>query len=140
MKPLVLNTRIYSCNLIRNDITYRWRGRYNEDTDLSLRILKDGMCTVQFNAFLQFKVTTQTVSGGNSKEFYDGEGTMPKSKMLADMHPDVARVAWRFGRWHHHVNYTPFKRNKLKRRADLKVQEGIDNFGMELKIDPNFKG
>ena len=30
-----LNTRIYSCILIRNDIPYRWRGRYNEDTDLS---------------------------------------------------------------------------------------------------------
>jgi len=30
----VLNTRIYSCLLIKNSIPYRWRGRYNEDTDL----------------------------------------------------------------------------------------------------------
>ena len=36
--PFVTNTRIYSCNLIRNDLALRWRGRYNEDTDLSLRI------------------------------------------------------------------------------------------------------
>lgn len=28
----LLNTRIYSCILIKNDIPYRWRGRYNEDT------------------------------------------------------------------------------------------------------------
>ena len=30
----ILNTRIYSCILIRNDIPYRWRGKYNEDTDV----------------------------------------------------------------------------------------------------------
>jgi hypothetical protein len=53
--PFVLNTRIYSCNLILNRSPYRWRGRYNEDTDLSLRMLKDGWCTIQFNAFLQYR-------------------------------------------------------------------------------------
>ena len=31
------NTRIYSRNLIRTDLSLRQRGRYNEDTDLSLR-------------------------------------------------------------------------------------------------------
>lgn len=41
-RPFILNTRIYSCILIKNNIPYRWRGRYNEDTDLSLRVLKDG--------------------------------------------------------------------------------------------------
>ena len=46
--PFYQNTRIYSCILIKNDISYRWRGRYNEDTDLSLRALKDGWCTVLF--------------------------------------------------------------------------------------------
>jgi len=50
--PYILNTRIYSCLLIDNYANYRWRGRYNEDTDLSLRVLKDGLCTIQFNAFL----------------------------------------------------------------------------------------
>ena len=55
----VMNTRIYSFLLIRNDIPYRWRGRYNEDTDLSLRVLKDGWCTIQFNSFLAGKATTQ---------------------------------------------------------------------------------
>ncbi len=28
MSPFVKNTRIYSCNLIRNDLSFRWRGRY----------------------------------------------------------------------------------------------------------------
>ena len=77
--PFVKNTRIYSCLLIRNDIPYRWRARYNEDTDLSLRVLKDGWCTVQFNAFIQEKATTQTMKGGN-EEIYK-EGTLNKSKM-----------------------------------------------------------
>jgi len=76
--PFVANTRIYSCLLIRNDIGLRWRGRYNEDTDLSLRVLKRGECTIQMNAFLCGKVTTQRMSGGNTEEFYKDEGTLPK--------------------------------------------------------------
>lgn len=128
----VLNTRIYSCLLIRNDIPYRWRGRYNEDTDLSLRALKDGWCTVQFNAFLQGKVTTQRMKGGNTEEFYKDEGTYNKSKMLEDMHPDCAKVVWRFNRWHHHVDYKPFKKNKLILKKDIIVPDRINNYGMKL--------
>jgi len=130
--PFVLNTRIYSCLLIKNDVPYRWRGRYNEDTDLSLRALKDGLCTVQFNAFLQEKATTQTIKGGNSEEFYDKEGTFKKSKMIEDMHPDVASVVWRFNRWHHHVNYKRFKLNKLVRKKGLVVPKGVNNYGMVI--------
>ena len=130
----VVNTRIYSCSLIRNDLPFRWRLRMNEDTDLSLRVLKSGLCTVQFNAFLQFKMTTQTVAGGyNTAELYKSEGgTKWKSQMLVDAHPDLARIAWRFGRWHHHVDYSGF-RQKLRRRPDLELGEGIDNFGMVLE-------
>lgn len=126
------NTRIYSCLLIQNNIPYRWRGRYNEDTDLSLRVLKDGHCTIQFNAFLQGKVTTQRMRGGNSKVFYDEEGTKKKSQMLAEMHPDVAKVVWRFNRWHHHVDYSQFKHNRLIKKDGLEIPEGVNNYGMEL--------
>lgn len=132
LPPFVLNTRIYSCLLINNFIPYQWRGRYNEDTDLSLRALKDGWCTIQFNAFLQEKATTQTLKGGNTAEFYEKEGTLPKSKMLEDMHPDVAKVVWKFGRWHHHVDYRKFKGNKLIRKPDVTVGDKINNYGMKL--------
>jgi len=132
MPPFTVNTRIYSCNLIRNDVPFRWRCRYNEDTDLSLRMLKAGWATVQFNAFLQFKVPTQTVGGGNTADFYAKEGTLPKSRMLVEQHPDVARLTWRFGRAHHHVDYSRFKGNKLVRRAGVEVREGVDNHGMTL--------
>ena len=131
--PYVLNTRIYSCLLIRNDLTYRWRGRYNEDTDLSLRVLKDGWCTVQFNAFLCGKMTTQRMSGGNTEEFYAHEGTLAKSKMLADLHPDVSKVVWKFNRWHHHVDYRPFRANKLRRKEGLVLPEGNNEYGMVIR-------
>jgi len=133
--PYVLNTRIYSCLLIRNDIPYRWRGRYNEDTDICLRVLKDGWVTLQFNAFLCGKVTTQRMKGGNTADFYAQEGTMAKSQMLADLHPDVAKVVWRFNRWHHHVDYAPFKRNKLIRKQGLNIPQGINDYGMTI-VDP----
>jgi hypothetical protein len=133
MPPYVLNTRIYSCNFIKNNSPYRWRGRYNEDTDLSLRILKDGFCTIQFNAFLQGKVNTQQIKGGNTKEFYAKEGTLPKSQMLVDMHPDVAELKWRFNRWHHYVDYRGFKNNKLIKKDNLIIPKGINNYGMILK-------
>ena len=139
MPPYVLNTRIYSCNLIRNDVEFRWRGRYNEDTDLSLRMLKANYATVQFNAFLQYKMPTQVVKGGNTAEFYAKEGTKPKSEMLARMHPDVARVVYKFGRWHHHVDYGPFKGIPLRRRPGVEIADGVDNYGMilEQRVDPD---
>lgn len=130
LPPYILNTRIYSCALIRNDVPYRWRGRYNEDTDLSLRMLKDGWVTVQFNAFLQEKVMTQRVKGGNTDALYAEDGTLPKSQMLADLHPDVASVVWKFNRWHHEVDYSRFRTNVPKRRVGITVKDGVDDFGM----------
>jgi len=128
--PFITNTRIYSCLLIENSAGYRWRGRYNEDTDLSLRVLKDGLCTIQFNAFLCGKVTTQRMKGGNTKEFYEEEGTLPKSQMIAKLHPDVARVKWMFNRWHHKVNYSTFKSNELKLIEP--PENKINNYTMKL--------
>ena len=147
----VANTRIYSALLIRNDCKHRWRGRYNEDTDLCLRVLKDGDCTVQFNAFLQGKAATQSVSGGNTAEFYhaensdkiseegwNAEGTVNKSQMLVDMHPDVTRLVWRYNRWHHWVDYEPFKKNKLKYKPGVNPENKENNYGMRLET--NFNG
>ena len=133
MPPFKINTRIYSCLLIENNINYRWRGRYNEDTDLSIRVLRDGYCTILFNAFLIDKTGTQRMRGGNSKEFYDIEGTLPKSQMIVDLHPDIAKLSWRFNRWHHYINYSSFKKNKLIKKKNLTIPKGINNYGMVLK-------
>lgn len=118
LPPFVTGTRIYSCNLIRNDLPFRWRGRYNEDTDLSLRMLKAGWATVQFNAFLQYKLPNQTLGGGNTEAFYDSEGTLPKSRMQVAMHPDVSSLSWKFGRWHHEVDYSRWRGMALVRDPD----------------------
>lgn len=130
--PFWLNTRIYSCILLRNDLPYRWRGRYNEDTDLSLRILKDGWCTILFNAFLCLKMPTLTMKGGNTDELYQGDGRLKMAEALTELHPDVTRVTWKFNRHQHQVNYLTFKfrGNKLKRRPGLAVSEGVNNYGM----------
>ena len=144
MKPFCTNTRIYSCNLIRNNVPFRWRGRYNEDTILSLDMLKAGWCTVQFNAFLQYKMPTQTVKGGNTEEFYHREGkvekgakyadtgTLAKSQMMVKVHPDVSKVVWRFSRIHHHVDYSVFKHQKLIRKEDIEIPKGTNDYGMKL--------
>ena len=133
LKPFITNTRIYSCSLIRNDVSHRWRGRYNEDTILSLDMLKAGWCTVQFYAFLQNKCATQTVAGGNTDEFYAKDGTLDKSKMQVNVHPDVSKLVWRFGRWHHDVNYRAFSKNRLLKIRDLKIPNKSDNYGMKIK-------
>ena len=57
---------------------------------------------------------------------------MNKSRMLAEMHPDVARVTWRFGRWHHYVDYSPFKKTKLIKKSDVKNLKSVDNYGLQL--------
>lgn len=131
--PFYLNTRIYSCNLIRNDVPFRWRGRYNEDTILSLDMLKAGWCTIQFNAFLQEKLRTQTIGGGNTAEFYASEGTLEKSRMQARIHPDVSKLVHEFQRYHHFVDYSEFRTRPLIRRPGLKIERAPDEYGMRLK-------
>jgi hypothetical protein len=133
--PFRLNTRIYSCILLSNDISHRWRGRYNEDTDLSLRILKDGYCTVLFQAFLCNKQATMTMKGGNTDELYQGDGRLEMAKSLQDQHPDIVKVTKKWGRYQHHVDYSSFKKNKLILKPGVVIPEGINNYGMVLQDD-----
>lgn len=113
--PFLANTRIYSCILIKNDLPYRWRGRYNEDTDLSLRILKDGLCTLLFTWCYCDKMATMTVKGGNTDELYAEDGRLKMAQSLQEQHPDVVTITQKWGRWQHQVDYSPFKKNKLQR-------------------------
>lgn len=130
--PLILNTRIYSCILIKNDIPYRWRGRYNEDTDLSLRVLKDGWCTILFQAFLMKKITTMTMKGGNTDKLYQNDGRLKMAQSLQRQHPDVVKIKWKWGRWQHVIDYSGFKWNIPIKKEGIIIPEGIDNYGMVL--------
>lgn len=130
--PIQFNTRIYSCILIRNDIPYRWRGKYNEDTDLSLRALKDGWCIILFNAFLINKMATMTQKGGNTEELYKDNERLLMAQSLVEQHPDVAIITEKYGRPQHHVDYRVFMRNKLIKKQGINIPEGINNYGMKL--------
>lgn len=129
--PYRLNTRVYSNILIKNDLPHRWRGKYNEDTDLSLRVLKDGWCTVLFQAFVAYKVPTLLMKGGNTDILYNqGDQRREFADSLKEQHPDVTEVVWRYGRWHHDVDYRRFQYNKLIRN-NTPIPEG-DNYPMKL--------
>ena len=134
--PFIPNTRVYSCILIKNDLPYRWRGRYNEDTDLSLRVLKDGWCTVLFVAFLANKRATMTMKGGNTEELYklngQADGRLLMAQSLQRQHPDVVKITRKWGRWQHQVDYRPFKKNKLIRKPGVEIPQGVNNYGMQL--------
>lgn len=130
--PYYLNTRVYSCILLRNDLSHRWRGRYNEDTDLSIRFLKDGFCTILFNAFTADKITTMKMKGGNTDELYQGDGRLLMAESLQKQHPDIVTLTRKWGRWQHHVDYSGFKKNRLLLKDTSIIQPGSDNYGMKL--------
>jgi hypothetical protein len=139
--PLTLNTRVYSCILVNHSldgvIAERWRGRYNEDTDLSIRALKAGWCTALFNAFLILKQTTMTMKGGNTEALYkikEGEkdGRLLMAESLQQQHPDITQIVTKWGRSQHSVDYRGFRQNQLRLRDGVEIPRGRNNYGMEL--------
>jgi hypothetical protein len=106
--PFILNTRIYSCILIDNSIRHSWRGKYNEDTDLSIRTLKDGDVTLLFTWCYCNKAATMTTKGGNEDIYNKSNNRLDFAKSLEEQHPDIVKVVWRYNRWHHDVNYKNF--------------------------------
>jgi len=113
------NTRIYSCILIKNDIPKleeKWRGQYNEDTDLSIRIMKHGYATLLFNNYLCGKKQSGTVKGGNKELYkdYSQEGYKTKTLSLISQHPEIVKFKKLKNQpYHHQVDYTPFENNLL---------------------------
>jgi len=132
MNPITMNTRIYSSILINNDIPFEWRGVYNEDTDLSLRVLKAGYPTLLFNCFLADKLRTMTTKGGNSDTIYAVENySYLKSNSLLEQHPEVCHLTEKFGRVHHQVNYNSFKDLKPNYKEGLIIEERDDDYGLK---------
>jgi hypothetical protein len=136
LPPFILNTRVYSCILLSNKIPHRWRGRYNEDTDLSLRILKDGFCSVLIYAFLAEKQATMRMKGGNTDELYkqnaEFDGRLEMAKSLQRQHPDVTKIVWKWNRWQHEVDYRPFKNNRPILKKGVVIPDAPNNYGMKL--------
>ncbi|MCK9358020.1 MAG: hypothetical protein M0R22_12890 [Dehalococcoidia bacterium] len=76
--PFFRNVHVYSFMLIRNDLPFRWRGRYNEDTDLCLQVLSNGWCTILFNAFLAEKVEEDECLRTSKRRVIHTRGTRKK--------------------------------------------------------------
>ncbi len=137
--PITLNTRVYSNMLIQTDAMdsagkpFRNEGFYNDDTDLCLRVLKDGQCIILFNAFLIDKETTTKVKGGMTPH-YQGDGRWKMAKELAEKHRDCVTITEKWGRPQHQVNYSFFRKNKLRLKPGVIIPEGVDDYGMNLKV------
>lgn len=141
--PIMWNNRVYSCILIDTALPLRWRGRFNEDTDLSLRVLKHGDCTVLFRALQMDKQETvgaksaTPMKGGNTDHVYNTDDHRRAfAESLQAQHPECVKVVWKFNRWHHQVDYSAFKQNNPMLKSHV-VPVPVDNdYGMRLVREP----
>lgn len=132
-KPFRINHHIYSGMLIYNDVPYRWRLRYNEDTDLNLQFLTNKWCLVQFTAFVIDKMATMTMKGGNTDELYVGDGRLKMARAIEEIWPQYVQVKWRFGRPQHFVDWGKHFKHNLIRRDDIDWDE-VSKKKFDLKL------
>jgi len=115
-KAFRLNCHVYSAMLIKNDLPYRWRLKYNEDIDLCLQVLHNGGTTANCIYYLAEKVpTTSKMKGGNQDELYKGNDPkkkLLKAKMLERVWPQYAKTVIRFNRIHHLVDWKAFSKKQ----------------------------
>lgn len=115
-KPFKYNCHVYSAMLIKNDLPYRWRLKYNEDVDLCLQVLHNGGTTSSCVYYMAKKTDTgQKMKGGNQTELYKGnakEKKILKAKMLEAVWPQYTKTVIRFNRPHHFVDWKKFKPKK----------------------------
>jgi hypothetical protein len=130
--PYIANTRVYSNMLIKTNIPFRNKLFYNDDTDLCLQVLKSGFCTVLFQAFLIDKQATMIQKGGMT-DFYEKTNNRREfAEELQRAHPDVVTITKKFNRWHHQVDYSPFKANKLILKEDVVIPDIVNEFGLKI--------
>jgi hypothetical protein len=141
MPPFYLNVHVYSCTLILNSIPHKWRGRYNEDTDLCLQVLADGWCTVLMNAFICQKIATMKMKGGNTDLLYRGDGRLKMARALERMWPGVVETDRRFQR-PQHVIKDQWRRfdTPLKLKPGIQIEKKPNEYGMKLiQVAPKVK-
>jgi hypothetical protein len=134
--PYWLNVHVYSCSLILNSLPYGWRLRYNDDTDLCLRVLTDGWCTVLVNAFMVDKKPTMKVPGGNTADLYQGDGRLRMARSLERIWPGMVQTKCRFHRPQHVITqqWRLFDQPlQLKPGIDLAALPAVDEYGMTLR-------
>lgn len=144
----IVNTRTYSCILINNELLdnclgERWRGTYNEDTDLTLRVLStNDLCTVNFNSLLSGKQSTGSMKGGNTTTIYEfgkdnkWSGLQKKFDELKQNWGDIVTFTnkrHKDGRPHHHIAYTKYFTQPLILKDGISKEPKINNYNMKLR-------
>lgn len=134
--PYYLNCHVYSCSLVDNRLPFRWRGRYNEDTDLCLQVLSAGLCTVALNAFMAHKQRTMVAKGGNTDALdYHNDGRLRMARALERQWPYVVQTRRRFRRPQHVVRgaWRGFDQ-PLIRRTDIDWENlpPVDEYGLRV--------
>jgi len=113
-KPFKFNCHVYSAMLIKNDLPYRWRLKYNEDVDLCLQVLHNGGSTSSCIYYMADKVSTAAkMKGGNQTELYKGNDpkkNLLKAKMIEAVWPQYCKTVIRFNRHHHMIDWKQFKK------------------------------
>jgi hypothetical protein len=115
-----------------------WRGIYNEDIDMALRLLKSGYVNLEFQHVLIDKATSGNIKGGNTSTIYLDEtresaeeqkqmGYKKKVDYLKELHPDVKieYKSLKSKEYHHNVDYSPWENNTLQKDQDydMKTEE-----------------
>jgi hypothetical protein len=116
---LMINTRLYCATLYRNDLHeygIKWRRGINDDTIVSLDILKTGYwCTAENRAVGIKKTGTSRKSrmAGGMTDFYAQGGFIKKSAELVRCHPEYSTTVVKFNRVHHSVDFSSFKQKLI---------------------------
>ena len=96
---------------------------------------------------------TMTMKGGNTEELYninktgdqnsregnaDFDNRREFAESLRRQHPDEVRVTWKWGRWHHHIDYSQFQHTPPTLKSGLNIRKGHTNeYGLKLvKLKP----
>jgi hypothetical protein len=115
---------------MQNAAPCRWRGRYNEDTDMTLQVLSEGLCTILLNAFLIDTMATSSQSGGQT-DIYVADGRLEMARELERRWPGVVQVKRRFNRPQHVVNWKIFT-TQLQEKTNAKKLRASD-YALTLK-------
>jgi hypothetical protein len=73
-----------------------------------------------------------TVAGGMTDYYEQTNKRLEFVEELQRAHPDVVRLTEKWGRWHHHVDYSGF-RQQLRRREGIEILKAVNDFGMVLE-------
>ena len=122
-KPFSINTRLYCAVLYRNDLDrygIKWRRGLNDDTIVSLDILKTGYwCTAESHMLSMLKVGTSRMKRipGGMTDFYADGGFIRKAAEAVRCHPDCVKMVSRYGRVHHQIDYSQFKQRLIPSKS-----------------------